>query len=362
MAGSTLGWRRWLPLAVLVAATATDLAYGKDASLLVPLVFAAFVAAAFESARATAAYAAAAVVLAIALGWPDGTIGTSPHVGRVLAVVVGAALSVSLAAARARNDARLRAVTRVADAAQLAILHPLPSRVGDVRIAGRYCSADTAASVGGDFYDVRETPYGVRLVVGDVRGKGLDAVRLAAVLLGEFRSRAFTDPDLASVARAVDAAGARHVAATGRMEDFATAALAELREGTLRLVLCGHPAPLLDRNGAVFPVASPAGLPLCLGGDWSASSTPVSSGDRLVFFSDGAFEGRDADGAQFDLAASVRARHATALDDFVAAVFQDLQRHCAHGIQDDVVVVAIEPGSPVPAPRRAAETGRGADR
>lgn len=336
-------WRRWLPAAVLLAAASVDLAYGKEASIVVTLVFSPFVAAAVDTPRRTAFFAVAAVVAAVALGWPDGTLGTSPHAVRVAAVAAGGALSVSLAVARTRNEDRLRAMTRVADVTQRAILYPLPRQAGGARIAGRYVSADSDAQVGGDFYEVTDTPFGLRLVVGDVRGNGLDAVRLATVLLGEFRSRAHTEPDLAAVAAAVDAAGARHVTTSNRQEDFATAVLAELGDGALRLVSCGHPQPLLLRHGRVSAVTAPAGLPLCLGAGGAPAVAQVGAGDRLVFFSDGAFEGRDSRGDQFDLAASVRAHAGAALDDFVAKVFEDLERHCAGGLQDDVVIVAVEP-------------------
>jgi sigma-B regulation protein RsbU (phosphoserine phosphatase) len=52
-----------------------------------------------------------------------------------------------------------------------------------------YHSAAEQAAVGGDLYEVLDSPWGVRLLVGDVRGKGLDAVRLANRVLGCFRAR-----------------------------------------------------------------------------------------------------------------------------------------------------------------------------
>ena len=41
-----------------------------------------------------------------------------------------------------------------------------------------------------DFYDIVDTQYGVRAIIGDVRGSGLGAVEVAAVLLGSFREAA----------------------------------------------------------------------------------------------------------------------------------------------------------------------------
>ena len=56
-------------------------------------------------------------------------------------------------------------------------------------VAGRYISATAAADIGGDLYEALDTPYGVRMIIGDVRGKGLDAVRLASIVLGSLPAR-----------------------------------------------------------------------------------------------------------------------------------------------------------------------------
>ena len=58
----------------------------------------------------------------------------------------------------------------------------MPPALGSLRLAVLYASASAEASIGGNFYEALETPHGVRLLVGDVRGKGLDAVRLAEVV------------------------------------------------------------------------------------------------------------------------------------------------------------------------------------
>jgi hypothetical protein len=75
----------------------------------------------------------------------------------------------------------------VAEVAQRAILRPIPARLGAMSFATRYLSAAEEALIGGDFYDAAFTPHGLRLITGDVRGKGLPAVQLASVVLGCFR-------------------------------------------------------------------------------------------------------------------------------------------------------------------------------
>lgn len=332
---------RWLAGTTTVLAAAVDLLYGTEASLIVPLVFGPFVASALASVRDTVVVAVAAFLLAAVLGWPDGTFGTSPHLVRTISVALGGGLAIWLAVQRTAREEKLRAVTHVAEVAQQTILHPLPSEIRGIRLAGRYLSASAEAQVGGDFYEAIDTPWGLRLVVGDVRGKGLGAVRLAAVLLGEFRSRAVCESDLGELARLVDAAGRRLGDDTG--EDFATALFIQFHADSATIVRSGHPVPLIANGQEVRAIDTAASLPLCLGTEGSVEEVPIALGARVLCYSDGAFEGRNAQGVEFDLESSF-ARHAGAPDLNVAleAILADLESHCECGINDDVVLVIAE--------------------
>jgi phosphoserine phosphatase RsbU/P len=332
---------RWIAVATTLLAATVDLLFGVEASLIVPLVFGPFVASALGSVRDTAGVAVMATSVAVILGWMDETIGTSPHAVRVASVVVGGMMAVWLAKNRIAREQQLRAVTRVAEVAQQTVLHELPATIRRVGLAARYLSASSEAQIGGDFYDALETPWGLRLVVGDVRGKGLDAVRLASALLGEFRSRANSEPELTAVVKSVDAAGSR--ASDNAGEDFATALFVQLDGDLLTIIRCGHPLPLLAQGRAVHPVATSPSLPLCLGTEASSDEVRLAPGSRILFFSDGAFEGRDAKGDYFDLQSSF-ARHAGTphLGAVLDAIVVDLDRHCDGGISDDVVLLIAE--------------------
>jgi sigma-B regulation protein RsbU (phosphoserine phosphatase) len=64
-------------------------------------------------------------------------------------------------------------MTAIAETAQLALLPPLPPEMTGVTIAARYRSATRQASVGGDLYEIIPTGHGIRVIIGDVRGKDL---------------------------------------------------------------------------------------------------------------------------------------------------------------------------------------------
>ena len=111
----------------------------------------------------------------------------------------------------------------------------------------------------------------MRLLVGDVRGKGLSAVRTATVVLGEFRAAAAGPGDVAHVAREIDR---RILPYLPDAEDFVTGVLVDIEhDGRFDVVSCGHPAPvLMTAGGDVSRSSSTTRRP------WVSASTPSSRG------------------------------------------------------------------------------------
>ena len=103
-------------------------------------------------------------------------------------------MAVVVAGIRRRREERLARMTAIAEAAQLALLPPLPPEMTGINIAARYRSATREASVGGDLYEIIPTGHGIRVIIGDVRGNGLDAVLLARQVLSAFRRSAVAAP------------------------------------------------------------------------------------------------------------------------------------------------------------------------
>lgn len=197
---------------------------------------------------------------------------------RLAAIAVFSAIAVVASGLRERQAAQLRRVQSVAATATRALLRPLPSAVGGMAVAVRYVSADREAAIGGDLYEVVQTRFGVRAVVGDVRGKGLQAVRLAAVTLGAFREAAHREADLAGIVTAVDAAVTRE----GGDEDFVTAVILHVGPDRLAAVSCGHPAPWVVDGAGGRELHLPAGLPLGLGGGGDQVDLRLAPGSRLA--------------------------------------------------------------------------------
>lgn len=340
-------WARLAPavaLFVLVCAqrvTPGDVEFGYFLAGLPP------VAAFAYGAAGTAVFAGVVLVL---LGLP--AIGIAHPRGSDLATVAAIGLlSVVVAWVRKRRDAQLISVRTVAEAAQLAVLPPVPERVGRVRCSGLYRAAQRGTLVGGDLYDVRVGPFGVRAVVGDVQGHGLAAVGTVASLLGAFREGVLDDAELTAVAARLDRRLLADAAATSvqHAELFATAVLLEFPPGLglVRIVSCGHPPPLLLRGFVVSELDVEPGPPLGLGlaGPAPAQPTehPVRPEDRILLYTDGVTEARDAAGNFYPLAARVPVL-ATDPAGLAQAVWRDLASFTEGGPRDDVALLMLSPG------------------
>jgi serine phosphatase RsbU (regulator of sigma subunit) len=181
-----------------------------------------------------------------------------------------------------------------------------------------------------------------RWLVGDTRGKGLAAVRLASVAATSFRD-ACAQPGLSltEIARAVDLS----VALAAGEEDFVTAVFAELDpRGWLQLVNCGHPPPLRLNAGGELVELAPAAFatPLGLHPDLHASTFSVRNGDRLLFFTDGLLEARDRAGRFFRVDRQTDALGQPDLQAAADELLDRLRAHTRRRLDDDVAVLLAE--------------------
>lgn len=275
-------------------------------------------------------------------------------VSRLSVLVLLAAFAVANSALRSAAQRRLGQVRAVARVAQSALLREVPATVTTGRLASRYISASAEARVGGDVLEVVADPAHPRWLIGDTRGKGLPAVRLASVAMTSFRD-ACAQPDLSlpEVARVVD----RSVTRAAGDEDFVTAVFAELDPGGwLQLVSCGHPPPLRLTAGGDLQALTPRAFatPLGLHPDVRPSTFSVGPGDRLLFYTDGLLEARDRAGRFFRLEDCLDTlRH----PDVQAALDGLLDRLLAHAggkLDDDVALLLVEATAPPARPAQAA--------
>jgi hypothetical protein len=333
-----------LALLVLVLLVALDVSLAPDVAVLTSLfALAPLIACAVVPVTGTAVIAGLAVLAAVLSGRWNETWGATQQDVRILNVVLVGVAAVVIAAVRVARERRFAELSEIAQVAQRAILPVLPDRVDHVAIAARYRSAARGALVGGDLFDCYHSEEHVRLLVGDVRGKGIAGVEQAARVIRAFRQSAALRPTLTEVAEEMD----DYLAGFFGDEEFVTVLLVDVTEpGVLRIVSAGHPGPCLVRPTDARVLDLPTGLPLGLGldlGGYAEILVPWSPGDRLLMYTDGLSEARDSRG-QFlpvsSLDGSVRTGPVErAVDEVVDAV----GRHVPRGrLEDDLAVVVLE--------------------
>ncbi|MGK5737597.1 PP2C family protein-serine/threonine phosphatase [Micromonospora sp. URMC 103] len=329
-------------LVLLAIVSAVELADGRPAHYIALMVAAPFLAAALASWRVVLGVGVAATAIGATFAVCDWSISLVNGVN-VAGIALATGIAAAVASVRQRQAEQIAELSKLAAVAQQAVLRPLGPQVGTLSVAGRYISSTATAEIGGDLYEAIDTPYGVRMIIGDVRGKGLEAVRLASIVLGSYRHVAYERADLRAIVADLDRAVARSVGD----EDFVTAALVEERGGTLTIVNCGHPPPLLLRRGAVIPLEPPAPAP-------PLGFMPVvrprverlEPGDRLLLFTDGLGEARR-DGEFFPTAdrAWRLLGHGTVADGL--ASLETALVEWVHGrLDDDIALVLMEYAGP----------------
>lgn len=349
-----------LPFIVMAVVAVIDLASGPTAGLLPLLALGpAFASVACGPARTTL-IGTVALALCVPLGLYNGILWTSRTGITATAILGVTTASVLASAGRIRHERRLADVRSVAEAAQRVLLRPVPRRAGPgIGVAVSYTSATAEARIGGDLYEVVTTPHGVRIIVGDVQGKGLEAVETAAVVLGAFREAAYDEDKLQGVVNRLENALTRELSG----EQFVTAVLAELTGGDCLTVLnCGHPPPMVLAAGGEHWFAGPPeeALPLGMGSlkatDPVPYQLPFEPGDQVLFYTDGVVEARDGTGRFYPL--DSRAHLLTGADPQLAldALRADLLRHVGRPLADDAAMLLLRHRSarPTPAARSAA--------
>ncbi|ROR46421.1 PP2C family protein-serine/threonine phosphatase [Kitasatospora cineracea] len=347
-------WEWWFPAAALGAEALQQGLLGGIEPVSFLLAGVPPLAAASRGPRTTALLALVCLAFQLAFSaLRPGHLVEEHHLSLYLATALIGAASTWLARQRQRAQQRVRRADAVAEAMQRTLLHPVPPLVGHLRAAGFHAAGAGGAPVGGDLYDVCETPFGVRAIIGDVRGKGIGAVRTTAAVLGAFRVSAHEWPDLALLAQRLELGLARsRRGLDADPELFVTALLLEFPAGSdeVRLVDRGHPRPIVLGPGGVRPLETATAPPLGLG--WllpdraaTAVTHRLRPGEVLVAHTDGISEARNADGTFYPVLDRLAARFGGGGHDpaEVAGFLGDDTARWSRSRDDDQAVLAFKP-------------------
>ncbi|WP_093909248.1 PP2C family protein-serine/threonine phosphatase [Streptomyces sp. cf386] len=368
---SARGWVWWLPLAAVLVDVAAELIVRGREPVSFMLIAVPPLAAATRGPRGTAMSTVVCLGLQMWMAARrPGHFDEQHHVAMYVATALIGIASVALASQRERTRQHLIRANSVAEAMQRTLLRPVPRKLGPVRAAGFYEAGEGGTLVGGDLYDVCETPFGVRAIIGDVRGKGLDAVQTVAAVLGSFRVSAHEWQSLSALAGRLELSIAHNSPAgdDGDPELFVTALVLEFppHGGEVRIVDRGHPTPLVvGPQGSRLLVTAP-GLPLGLGtlapdGE-DTTVHRLDPSEVLVVHTDGVSEARDADGVFYPVLERLGERFCGACapdpETVVSFVRTDSERWSTQSDEDDRAVLALAVDTVSPGRKRLASGQR----
>jgi serine phosphatase RsbU (regulator of sigma subunit) len=263
----------------------------------------------------------------------------------------------------APHDDALAALADVAERLQRRLLPAKPPELPGLDIAFTYRSASVGVLSGGDFLDYYTRPPsgGLAFAIGDVAGKGVDA--MATTFVTKFMlSAAVHGGQLSWPTRPGEALQELR---NGLLEQpdfdpdndrFVTVLFGQLtpRTGMLQLATAGHPTPFLVRAGGVerpLLMVEPA-----IGVELDAALEPypteilrLAEGDLIVVFTDGIAELRDAEGRFFEgrMAEELAGCHGAPAAEVVAGLVEAGERFSARPPADDLAVLCIRLTGPV---------------
>ncbi|MGW3160538.1 SpoIIE family protein phosphatase [Streptomyces sp. NPDC001089] len=363
-------WSRLLPavaLLALVSAIALDGAFVPAMGWATLLAAVSAVAATFAGPTLTGGVVLVSGAARIGLDLSCSRLLSATAAHSVTMLLVPAVV-IAFCALHRRHRTEVSTLRAVSEIAQGVVLRPLPDRLGPLRVAATYQASDAHATVGSDLYGAVRVPGATRVLIGDVRGKGLQGIHEVAAALGAFREAARCHPSLPEVAAHLEASIRSHLDEAVETdheagERFVTALLLEIPDDhrVVHTVSCGHPAPLLSGRGRTVHLkprrcSPPLGLGSVSARDHHQDTFPFTAEDVLMLYTDGITEARDEAGAFYPLKDRVASWTGTGPGPLLRYVQDDLSRHISGPLGDDAAMIALQRTTD-PAPPRVPGAG-----
>ncbi|GAA4512599.1 PP2C family protein-serine/threonine phosphatase [Actinoallomurus oryzae] len=358
-----------IPVLLVLAVPAIDHVTPAHVHLAPTLFVAAAMTATFASALVTALVGVGAVAALIVAALDRGTLATEDVTVQLVALTVLSGFMVLFCHLRERYERDLVRVRSISKATQRVVLRPLPERSGPVSIASAYHAAEADTDLGGDLYAVTRAADSTRLLIGDVRGKGLASISDTAIMLEAFRASARRRTSLQEMAADLEESicwGMVEFSGAGvdAGERFVTAVMVDIPddEPVVRLISLGHPPPLLLHHGKASPLqvsnpAPPFGLGDLSDDSYAVEAFPFGMGDLLLLYTDGLTEARNLDRTFYPLAQRAAAWSDCDPQALIQKIAADLAEYVPGALCDDMAMIAVRrekppaAGAASPAPR-----------
>ncbi|MFD7136237.1 PP2C family protein-serine/threonine phosphatase [Streptomyces sp. NPDC059894] len=341
-----LGWLAGLTVVLAVV----GVFLGRETRLAPFLVVVPALVAGRGTVRQTAVASAwtTVVIVAALFDAAEDTVGEA--VATVVFALVFNGLSMARVAQRVGDEGEIARLRSAAAALQRQLLRPFPLVTEHLLVHGLYQPVEEDSRVGGDVYEVVASPYGSRVFIADVQGKGLPAISAAFAVLSAFREAAVSEPTLTGVVDALEEAVLRHnsfAAQVGESERFVTALVLGVDSGQeAQAINCGHVAPLLLDRGRAGPVlldepCVPLGLDALTPAPRTVEWFDFPSDGTLLLCTDGVTEARDPSGVFYPLEQRAAGWCRVRASEVPVTLYRDLRRHAAGTPTDDTALLVL---------------------
>ena len=223
----------------------------------------------------------------------------------------------------------------------------LPEAVPEIEGLEIAVEMKTAKEVGGDLYDfIRPDDETLGIMVGDVSGKGVPAALFMARVETLFRVFSKTERQPAGVIAKLNG----EIASDERSGLFTTLVYAVFHIKQKKVVIsdAGHLPVILLRADALEKIASEDGMAVGVmeGVTFSDRTLSLSSGDVMIFYTDGAAEARDSKGNEFGIdrcIAIARAGRHLSAKEILSSLLRELRLFQGKAVQhDDITIVVVK--------------------
>jgi len=204
-----------------------------------------------------------------------------------------------------------------------------------------------ARGVSGDYYDyIPINAHTTQIVIADVAGKGVPAALLMSATAAAMRLEANHDRNMLEQVERLNTG----IHAVSDAERYVTLLIAEIdvHKRTLKYVNCGHnPALLLRASTGTLTRLNSTCPPIGLSPEeiCELTSTELSPGDVVVFYTDGVTEAENQIGEEFGmerLSAIVRGGSSLSAKNLMIDIYNASANFCGNDFNDDVTLLVVK--------------------